>query len=176
MIENIILDAGHGNRDKGCSYGGYNEKDIALSIVKNIAVRLHKPFLLTRYTDVFVSLKERCRIANENSPKIFVSVHCNAAPNLSAKGVEVWYYNHLGISKQLAELFVNRLSLWSSRNRGIKKAYVDNKGIYVLKHTTCPAILIEVGFLSSSEDREKLIDPFYQKVISCEIAKLLDIV
>ena len=171
MIENIILDAGHGNRDKGCSYGGYNEKDIALSIVKNIAVRLHKPFLLTRYTDVFVSLKERCRIANENSPKMFVSVHCNAAPNLSAKGVEVWYYNHLGISKQLAGLFVNRLSIWSSKNRGIKKG-----NFYVLKHTTCPAVLVEVGFLSSSEDRQKLIDPFYQKVIGRQIAELLNII
>ena len=171
MIENIILDAGHGNRDKGCSYGGYNEKDIALSIVKNIAIRLHKPFLLTRYTDVFVSLKERCRIANENSPKMFVSIHCNAASNLSARGVEVWYYNHLGISKQLAGLFVKRLSLWSSKNRGIKKG-----NFFVLKHTTCPAILIEVGFLSNPIDREKLIDLFYQKIIGCEISKLLDLI
>jgi len=176
MIENIILDAGHGNRDKGCSYGGYNEKDIALSIVKNIAVRLHKPFLLTRYTDVFVSLKERCRIANENSPKMFVSIHCNAASNLSARGVEVWYYNHLGISKKLAGLFVNRLSIWSSKNRGIKRAYVDNKGIYVLKYTKCPAVLLELGFLSSSLDRKRLVDPIWQKVVSCSIAKLLDMV
>ena len=161
----------NGGKDPGCSYDGYNEKDIALSIARNIAIRLSKPFLLTRYTDTYISLKKRAEIANSNNAKFFLSIHCNAALDTKAKGIEIWHYNHLDISKKLAGLFIRRLSLWSSKNRGIKK-----KGFYVLKHTKCPAILIEVGFLSNPLDREKLIDPFYQKVISCDIAKLLNLI
>ncbi|PQJ32601.1 N-acetylmuramoyl-L-alanine amidase [Nonlabens arenilitoris] len=90
----IVLDAGHGGSDPGKKVGSVNEKDIALKVVKKIGVLLSKnpevKVVYTRTTDKFLELHERASIANKAKADLFVSVHCNAAANKSAKGNETW--------------------------------------------------------------------------------------
>lgn len=90
----IVLDAGHGGTDPGKKVGSINEKDIALDIVKKVGVLLEKKsginVVYTRTTDIFLGLDERASIANKAKADLFVSVHCNAAANKSAKGNETW--------------------------------------------------------------------------------------
>ncbi|KEZ94591.1 N-acetylmuramoyl-L-alanine amidase [Nonlabens ulvanivorans] len=90
----IVLDAGHGGNDPGKKVGSVNEKDIALKVVKKIGALLNKnpdiKVVYTRTTDKFLELHERASIANKAKADLFVSVHCNAAANKSAKGNETW--------------------------------------------------------------------------------------
>ena len=90
----VVLDAGHGGHDKGASYHGFLESQIALSVTLKVGKILEKnagiDVIYTRDTDVFVELNERAHIANKNNASIFVSIHCNANANTSAEGYETY--------------------------------------------------------------------------------------
>lgn len=105
----ILIDAGHGGKDPGAlktyKVNGKDvtirEKDINLRVAKMLYERLHaaypqKQIILTRSTDVFLSLSERTDIANnvkvgENEAVLFISIHVNSSLNKSSSGYEVWY-------------------------------------------------------------------------------------
>jgi N-acetylmuramoyl-L-alanine amidase len=88
----VVLDPGHGGRDSGAlGPGGLKEKDVALSValrLKRLLERRGVKVRMTRSADRFVSLLQRSRIANSSGADLFVSIHCNAARNLSARGIE----------------------------------------------------------------------------------------
>lgn len=105
----ILIDAGHGGKDPGAlktyDIGGkkvtIQEKDINLKVAKMLYERLktaypEKQIILTRSTDVFLSLSERTDIANavkvqDNDAILFISIHVNSSLNKSSSGYEVWY-------------------------------------------------------------------------------------
>jgi len=85
-IEKIIIDAGHGGNDGGTSGSISKEKDITLNIALGLGKAIAEQFpeieiIYTRTADVYVSLKERARIANEAHADLFISIHCNAMPS-----------------------------------------------------------------------------------------------
>jgi len=89
----VVIDPGHGGNDPGCVYNGYKEKDIVLAISQRVKVALESKgyqVFLTRSQDVYPSLNDRYRVANERRPFVFLSIHCNASPNPQATGVEVF--------------------------------------------------------------------------------------
>ena len=96
-VRRVVVDAGHGGRDTGAvGAHGVREKDVALAIAKKVAPRLTAlgfQVVMTRKSDVFVSLDERTRIANEAHADLFVSIHCNAARRRKLAGVETWTLN-----------------------------------------------------------------------------------
>lgn len=93
----VAIDAGHGGRDSGAiGKKGAKEKDVALSIAKALAARLSREgfeVVMTRTSDVFVSLEERARIANEAKADLFISVHCNSAASAELRGIETYSLN-----------------------------------------------------------------------------------
>lgn len=92
-IKKIIIDPGHGGEDKGAvSKSGAMEKDIVLKIAYKLAKELQKrgyEVILTRYTDVYVPLKDRTGIANSNNGDLFISIHLNASYR-KASGAETY--------------------------------------------------------------------------------------
>lgn len=98
-VHRIVIDPGHGGKDPGTVNRqlGMQEKDITLDIGKrlNAILNEHSEFeiILTRPRDVYVPLEERAAIANSNQGDIFVSIHTNSAPRLTARGVESYYLN-----------------------------------------------------------------------------------
>lgn len=96
-IKTIVLDPGHGGKDPGAVgfSGKTNEKKIVLKVAKGVKEMLEKNLgvnvLLTRSEDKFVPLQERTAFANKNEANLFVSIHCNAAKNVNATGVEVYF-------------------------------------------------------------------------------------
>lgn len=92
----VIIDAGHGGKDNGAwGYGGY-EKNITLSITKKLGSYIQKHIrdvkvVYTRTKDIFITLINRAKIANNNHANLFISIHCNATNNISlSEGTETY--------------------------------------------------------------------------------------
>ncbi|MBU0486383.1 MAG: N-acetylmuramoyl-L-alanine amidase [Bacteroidetes bacterium] len=94
-VKVVVIDAGHGGKDPGCTYKGIFEKDIVLSIVLKLGKLIENNFtdvevIYTRNTDEFVDLNRRAKIANENKADLFISVHANASKSAVPFGFETW--------------------------------------------------------------------------------------
>lgn len=96
-VKKIVVDPGHGGKDPGAIAFGLKEKDIVLDIAKKLAPLLTKELgcevLLTRDSDVFLSLEERTAIANSENADLFVSLHINAHTSANVRGLETYYLN-----------------------------------------------------------------------------------
>jgi N-acetylmuramoyl-L-alanine amidase len=151
----VVLDAGHGGSDYGAIREGINEKDITLDVTQRIESILKSKgykVALTRTNDTFVSLEDRVNFSEKECPEIFVSVHVNSAVSTEPSGIETHYYHEY--SKELASVVHKHLikENSSSKDRGLFKSK-----FYVINHTTVPAILCEIGFISNETERNELI-------------------
>ncbi|MBS3734053.1 MAG: N-acetylmuramoyl-L-alanine amidase [Phycisphaerae bacterium] len=170
----IVLDAGHGGRDPGCtSVYGLAEKAVNLPVVTETARRLRArgyTVVLTRSDDRFVELNERAAIANRHNADLFVSVHADWAPNASAQGYTVYIAKGAGeASSTAAEVFDRHLGRIAAHSRGVR--YADFR---VLVRTTCPAALIELGYMSNAAEARQLADRAYQRRLAAAIAEGAD--
>ena len=152
----IVIDAGHGGTDYGAIRNGINEKDINLDIAKRVEDILKRKgykVLMTRSNDIFVSLEERCNISESSNPLIFVSIHVNSCMGTEPKGIETHYYHDNSI--ELANAIHSKLvKAIQTQNRGLFKSK-----FYVINHTTVPAVLLEIGFISNDAERAELTTP-----------------
>jgi N-acetylmuramoyl-L-alanine amidase len=160
----IVLDAGHGGTDPGAQRGDVQEKEITLDIVDQLRkLLLARGFkvIMTRSDDTFVSLEDRVRITNSTLPDLFLSVHINAMESANdIHGVETYYQTEQ--SRALADAVHESLvSKLEAPDKGVRKAR-----FYVINHTSVPAILAEVGFISNKDERDKLISSDYQKQVA----------
>jgi N-acetylmuramoyl-L-alanine amidase len=94
-LRTIVLDAGHGGKDRGCAGRDARESAVALKVILALGRQIEAEMpdvrvIYTRKTDVFVKLDERAEIANRNHADLFISVHCNATAGTSSHGTEVW--------------------------------------------------------------------------------------
>lgn len=162
-MKTICIDAGHGGKDPGACAGGVREKDIALDVAKKIRAHLQAVgygVILTREQDKFVSLGNRAAEANMWGADLFVSVHCNSAPNSSANGMEVYVHTSRGAdSTRAAHAIYDRLLPAS----GLKGRGVKANNYAVLRETAMPAVLVELGFISNPSDCAKLVSEEWQE-------------
>lgn len=200
-MKTVVIDAGHGGHDPGNIGTGKHkkkEKDIALDVALRVGSFISEVFpeikvLYTRDTDVFIGLNERADVANKADADLFISIHCNAAKNPEAAGVETFTLGlhkndenlqvamkenqaifleddyqtkyegfdpnspesiialtimqsafleqSLKISASIQKQFKEKVG---RKDRGVKQA-----GFLVLRRTTMPSILIELGFLTN---------------------------
>lgn len=153
-VKRVVIDAGHGGTDYGAIRNGINEKDITLDVAKRIEKLLKKQGYLvtmTRTNDIYVSLQDRVSISESVSPDIFVSVHVNSSTRPEITGIETHYYHQesLNLAQTVHSSFASAVD---SNNRGLFKSK-----FYVINHTTSPAILIEIGFISNDNERAQLV-------------------
>ena len=150
----VVIDAGHGGKDCGAIRDNYNEKDINLSVCMKIKAILQKKgykVYMTRTDDTYVSLEDRSIFTEDICPGAFVSVHVNSCTAETPKGIETHYYHENGI--ELADCVHKKMiSKISSTDRGLFKSR-----FYVINHTTAPAILVEIGFISNPSERAELL-------------------
>lgn len=163
----IVADAGHGGTDPGAVGNGLKEKDLTLNIVqriqKGLAEYQNVEVLLTRDSDVFVSLGERCRKANLFKADFFLSVHINANAKTSANGFESYTFpNSKGMTKSYQKMIHDHVvSASGFKDLGMKEA-----NFQVLRETAMPAVLTESGFISNVEDTNKLKEERFLQVIA----------
>jgi N-acetylmuramoyl-L-alanine amidase len=164
----VVLDPGHGGIDYGAIRSGINEKDINTSVSLKTAAILRSngyKVYMTRDEDKTVSLEDRVVFAEEIKPDIFVSIHVNSSQGTSATGIETHYYHDYSIP--LGKLVQNSMKKYiNSPDRGLLKSK-----FYVINHTTMPAILVEIGFISNEGERAELVSESRQQATAKAIAE-----
>ena len=183
----LVLDAGHGVEDGGAvSGGGVAESGINLQITRRLYEILRflgHPAVMTRTGDDAIyddsastlrekkvsDLKNRTALANGTPNGLLISIHQNSLPgHPGVRGAQV-FYNNVKPAQELAQTVQQALN--SGVNEGRDKAAKPiGDGVYLMSHTTCPAILVECGFLSNSEETALLQQPSYQVKLAAVIA------
>lgn len=150
----VVIDPGHGGIDYGAIRSGINEKDITTDVSARVAKILKSDgfkVYMTRDEDKTLSLQERVDFAEENNPDIFVSIHVNSSEGTTATGIETHYYHDysIGLAKVVHAAMAKYIN---SKDRGLFKSK-----FYVINHTTMPAILVEIGFISNEDERQDML-------------------
>ena len=157
-MKKVVIDPGHGGADSGAIGGGVYEKDLNLDVAKIVQEKLMKKNIyvyMTRTKDETLSLEDRVNYSNELNPDIYVSIHTNSTVKEDTYGLETHYFKDN--SYDLAQIVHNEfacgknLRKWDTLDRGVFKSR-----FYVINHTEAPAILIEMGFISNLEERNRL--------------------
>lgn len=173
----ILIDAGHGGWDPG-KVAGNNifEKDINLSIAKKLQEYLEQSgafVFMTRVEDKALSdkkmqdMRNRKEISNSTSADMMISIHQNSFSQKNIKGAQVFYYKESDSGKKLAELIQNEIkeNVDANNNRVAK----TNSDYYVLRKIKIPSVIVECGFLSNTNELEKLTSSDYQNKIAWAI-------
>lgn len=182
----VIIDAGHGGGDGGAvSADGVLEKGINLSIAHNTEDLLRLfgfETQMTREDDSWLTgegqnvrqrklndMKARLSIFNSSERNVVISIHQNKFSDRNAHGTQVFYSPNNENSLLLADSIKNAVksALQPDNDRLSKPA---DAGIYLLKNTENPAVIVECGFLSNADECRKLTDDDYQKKMSLAIA------
>ena len=169
----IVIDVG---------YDGTLEKELNLQIA-NVLAELFRAsgynVVMTRTSDEMLTaddnvgsnklqdLKKRLTVASSYPDSVTVSLHCNKFPAESCKGLQV-YYSDSDTARTLAESIQSSVTgmIQPENHRKVKKA---DSSIYLLDRAKTPSVLIECGFLSNTEECEKLKDGDYQKKLALAI-------
>lgn len=181
----VMLDPGHGGYDPGTTTKqGVYEKTINLQIAQKVKEMLSPSGIevfLTREEDIDyvpdgvkgkttkkqIDLNRRIDMAKEANANVFVSLHVNATATGQESGSETFYHYESESGKRLAELIQQEMIKIPGMNRRIAKP----GDFYIIKNTSMPAVIVEVGYLSSLKEQKKLQESWYQEQLARAIAK-----
>lgn len=168
----VIIDAGHGGEDPGAV--GYNnagkavayESHINLAVALLVGEKLESngvEVIYTRNKDKYISLTERSELANSSECDLFVSIHCNSIENGAIDGTQVYYHPASETGTILAEnIYENMVEM-----TGLSPKNTQNGShLYVIRTTTCPAVLVETAFISNEKDRNYLLSKSGQETMA----------
>lgn len=157
----VVIDAGHGGIDRGGGPGQrIPEKPYTLDTAQRLERELRRRgfrTVMTRREDVFVPLPVRTGVANAFRGAIFVSVHYNSAAREGAHGFETYYYGarSFGLATRLHRA---QLATLATEDR-----FVRRRAFFVLRKTNIPAVLLEGGFLTNSQESRTILNPSYRQ-------------
>ena len=162
----ILLDLAHHDSalDNGCSYGQYNEREIANKITLQVKQLLEAEGIdvdLTRSYDDVISIADRVKLANSSDYDYFISIHINSSGTENqGTGVEAFACNGWSISNSIIKELQNEFGYV---NRGIFESEFYNKRI------NDKSTLLEIGFLNNEYDRNNLVN--HQEQYAAAIAR-----
>lgn len=188
----ILLDPGHGGREKGAKGEKFLEKDLNLALALELAEALRKEgyqVALTRETDETVLLKTRSETAKKLKAGLFISLHHNGSATAGRRGIETYSITPAGAastntpeeideksypgnrygreSRRLAILCMRELlASGVGPDRGARHARFA-----VLRNAPCPAVLLELGFVTTPEEEKLLDDPDRRSRIIASIVR-----
>jgi N-acetylmuramoyl-L-alanine amidase len=166
----VVIDAGHGGHDPGAiGATGLQEKFVNLRVAAKVARLLEARgigVVMTRWQDEYPELEERSAIANRRKADLFVSIHADAAESRAAQGFTIYVATAASAGAYRAAHAVNQaMERTGTSNRGVREAEYR-----VLVNTQCPAMLIELGYLSNAQDLARLSDDRFRDRLAEAIA------
>lgn len=180
----IVVDPGHGGIDSGAFANGVHEKMVTLDIALAVRRLLEQDgyrIRMSRDRDTDVSelypsqlrtrhkrdLQNRLTLVRDSRAVGLLSIHANSSVNLSDRGPIVFYAIHSDSGKALATIVASALN----QVAGSSQRPVGRKNLFLLRHAPCPAVLIEVGFLTNAVDAKRLSSDGYRIRLAEAIAK-----
>ncbi len=178
-LPTVIIDAGHGGEDGGTvGCDGSKEKDINLKIAKKLQNHLDAigiPSLLTRSEDILLydrntdflghkkvlDMAARRKIVESHGNAIFISIHQNSFPEPKYSGFQIYYSQNNSSSKVLCNTIEGSIKSLLQPNNA-RKAKPSAGNIYLLEKLSCPAVLLECGFMSNPTECALLNSEVYQ--------------
>src|SRR5882672_5231652 len=167
----VIVDAGHGGKDSGAfRRSGPPEKNVTLDVAQRLDRKLRESQIktvMTRDSDVFIPLNDRVAMENKQKNAVFVSIHFNDSRKRRTRGFETYYRS--GASFDLANRIQGKLmTIPNSSNGGVHTA-----NFRVLRLASCPAVLVECGYLSNRSEGNKTRDWEYRELLADRIAEAI---
>lgn len=172
----IVIDAGHGSKDIGASYGDIYEKNINLSISLKLKEKLElfgATIILTRDDDYDLStpytntrkrsdFNNRIKLINESNADLVISIHQNYYKESRYNGTQIFYKGN----KELAEFLQKNIN-----DKRLVKPIANT--LYMYNKINTDVLLIECGFLSNAADRKKLSSHNYQEQYTIKLANYI---
>lgn len=171
MAIRIYVDQGHnpGTINAGASGNGVVESEVTYWVGIYLAGFLYAdPRFEVRVSRLFPdtvigfdqasSLRQRVEMANSWPADYFISIHCNSNENENINGSEVYVYNRPSTAAELAQEVLDSIVYYVGTKDNLVRV---NSSLYVLRRTTMPAILVELGYVSNLSDAEKLLNDQY---------------
>lgn len=165
----IVIDAGHGGNDFGVNINGVSEKDMVLNIAQQIKKASDKDgkyeVILTRNDDTYSTLAERTEQINKLNPEMVISLHINRTPeaNTSKSGHEIFIQN-THESKNLAQKLSKKLGECS----------IKEQNLHILRNSKSPAVLVELGYINNTKEREYMNSSTGQREIAQKFADFIN--
>lgn len=173
----VFIDPGHGGIDPGACGITYTEKDIVLKVALFLGVRLERSgarVVYTRTGDYDLETADvsdvvaRIRLMKQSKSTIAISIHCNAFTDPYERGAQTFYNDSQNPqSKILAQLIQDELVKSTETDREISSR-LDH---FILNHAEIPAVTVELGFLSNSQEEQLLGSAKYQQQLASCIHK-----
>ncbi|SDH92794.1 N-acetylmuramoyl-L-alanine amidase [Alteribacillus persepolensis] len=162
--QTIVIDAGHGGHDSGAVGNGLIEKEVVLDVSLEVEERLQDAgvdVVMTRRDDTFLELNERVQIAENENADSFVSIHANAA-SPTAEGAETFYHTNYEAKESEALAASIQKELVEQTEMSDRRVAAGN--FFVIRNTTMPSTLIELGFLTNTQDASRMKQTNYEEI------------
>lgn len=170
----VMIDPGHGGKDPGATgVNGYREKYVNLGVSQELYSLLSQQgytVRMTRDRDVFIELDDRVNLANRWNPQLFVSIHADAIRDRYIYGFTIYIARGASRNSQRAAQLIEQ----SLKNAGIHSQGIRRANYRVLKYTRCPAVLVELGYLTHQAEAALLANPHYQQKLAHALASAID--
>ncbi|MGM9949302.1 MAG: N-acetylmuramoyl-L-alanine amidase [Lysinibacillus sp.] len=167
----IVIDPGHGGKDPGAVSSNAVEKAIVFNTASKLKQKLEAAgavVKMTRTGDTYPSLEDRVAYAKNNNGEIFISIHANAA-SASAKGTETFYSKSANDNEKEDYALAKFINDEIVKNAKMNDRGVKREDFYVIRNLYIPAVLVELGFVTNSEDRAKLTSDAYIEIFAQSI-------
>jgi len=163
----VVIDPGHGGEDPGAEgASGSYEKDFTLAVSLKVASLLEDvpdiEAYMTRDKDVFLSSETRDRpnFANELEADLFISIHANTFADPTVSGTETFYYHDHSLG------LANIIHRHVAKATGFRDRGVSQENFFVLRDTTMPATLLEIGYLTNPADEQTMLTEEFQQAVA----------
>ncbi len=166
----IVIDPGHGGSDTGVTVGDVREADLVWDLARRLEGRMvatGMQALLSRGRDQCPSEADRASFANDVGADLFLSLHSDVNSSPLAQGVASFHFGTSGgststIGETLAGFVQRELAV----RTGLLDCHAHPKTWDTLRLTRCPAVRIEIGYLTNLDDRRRLTDPAFRDVVA----------
>ena len=168
----VVIDVAHGGVDEGKKFNGTSEKEIVFQVAQKIKALNKNPNLeivLTRESDEFLTLKERRIYISSLNPDAVISLHANFSLNTDKSGTEIMV-GHESLKKEDSQQLASVLY----SNLGFRKIEITNATRFMLRAIDYPSVILELGFLSNTEDFNFLTSEGGQNQLALSILKSVE--
>ncbi|MEU0530505.1 N-acetylmuramoyl-L-alanine amidase [Amycolatopsis tolypomycina] len=166
----IVIDPGHGGEDLGVVAGGLREADIAWDLARRLEGRMKATgmeALISRGPNHSPTELERAKFANDAGADLFLSLHSDKNPSPRAQGVASFHFgNGNGTTSTVGELLAGFIQREVAARTGMLDCRTHYKSWDIFTRTRCPAVRVEIGYLTNPDDARKLGDPAFRDIVA----------